>query len=93
MPYIRQEDRPYYEAAINTIVRNMCKIGHDAAKGNLNYVIFSIIKRYLELNDQGMRYHTAQDMIGGVLTSCQLELYRRLLVPYEEQAASRNGDV
>ena len=63
----------------------------DAAKGELNYVIYSIIKRYLEKH--GMRYARAQDFIGGVLTCCQLELYRRLLGPYEDSAIIKNSDV
>jgi hypothetical protein len=66
-------------------------LGDNDAKGHLNYIVYSIIKRYLLAS--GMKYFRAQDFIGGVLTCCQLECYRRLLSPYEDQAIERHGDV
>jgi hypothetical protein len=98
MPYIKTERRTAFEKAIQSIVDELGAfpgqgVDHDgdAAKGELNYVIYSIIKRYLEKH--GMRYARAQNFIGGVLTCCQFELYRRLLAPYEDNAIFKNGDV
>lgn len=91
MPYIAPELRPQYEQAIETIVQRLCQTDENDAKGQLNYVVYSVIQRYLAA--KGMRYFRAQDFIGGVLTCCQLELYRRLLGPYEDQAIAKNGDV
>lgn len=91
MPYIPQADRSQYEQAIEDVVAKLTAAGDEAAKGHLNYVIYSVVKRYLAAN--GMRYSRAQDLIGGVLTCCQLECYRRLMGPYEDRAIAKNGDV
>ncbi len=91
MPYIPTEDRGQYEQAIGDVVAKLSALDDDAAKGHMNYIIYSVIKRYLQA--KGMRYSRAQDFIGGVLTCCQLECYRRLLGPYEDEAMKRNGDV
>jgi hypothetical protein len=91
MPYIPSEDRGQYEQAIGDVVAKLSALDDDAAKGHLNYIIYSVIKRYLD--EKGMRYSRAQDFIGGVLTCCQLECYRRLLGPYEDEAIAKNGDV
>ncbi len=91
MPYIPLEDRGQYEQAIGDVVAKLSAMDDDAAKGHLNYIIYSIIKRYLD--EKGMRYSRAQDFIGGVLTCCQLECYRRLLGPYEDEAIAKNGEV
>jgi hypothetical protein len=103
MPYIKQERRKTFDDAINTIVE---KLGHvngpvaaiapmphdpDAAKGDLNYVIYSIVKKYIEYH--GLRYHRINDFIGGTLTCCQDELYRRIAGPYEDEAIKKNGDI
>jgi hypothetical protein len=94
MPYIKSEKRKDFETEIQSIVDKLDKSeeGDNSAKGELNYIIYSIIKRYLD--KKGMRYFRAQDFIGGVLTCCQMELYRRLLAPYEDNVAiKKNGDV
>jgi hypothetical protein len=101
MPYITAQRRERFEDSIKSIIDSL---GHpdatvttsqadkdNAAKGDLNYVIFSIIKRYIEQN--GMRYHRLQDFVNGTLGACQMEAYRRLVVPYEDEAIARNGDV
>ena len=48
MPYIPQEDRGQYEQAIGDVVAKLSALDDDAAKGHLNYIIYSIIKRYLD---------------------------------------------
>lgn len=94
MPYIYESERTKYEESIKKIVDEMIivtKHSTNAAKGHLNYVIFSIVKRYLDRS--GMNYGNAQDFIGGVLSCCQMELYRRILAPYEDEKIEQLGDV
>lgn len=104
MPYIDKNRRALFDSHIEEIVdvlgAETCGpqpavwppvIDLDKAKGDLNYVIFRTVKEFI--NKHGMRYAIAQDMIGGVLTCCQLELYRRLLADYEDEAIKKNGDV
>ena len=91
MPYIPKTRRKEYEKAISRIVYFLTNVEENDAKGELNYIIFSIIKRYID--EKGLRYFRAQDFIGGTLTCCQMELYRRILGPYEDKAIEKNGDV
>jgi putative lipoic acid-binding regulatory protein len=96
MPYIKQERRPAFEQAIKNVVEELgAQPGNDtmddSAKGELNYVIYSIVKRYVE--QRGMRYHRLQDFINGTLMSCRDELSRRLMSSYEDGAIEKNGDV
>jgi hypothetical protein len=94
MPYVYHSERDKYEKSINEIVDQLIDVfkhSNNIAKGHLNYVIFTIIKRLLPRI--GMNYANAQDFIGGVLTCCQLELYRRILVPYEDEKIEEMGDV
>lgn len=44
------------------------------------------------LVDQFNRSHTDEDTLG-VLRCCQLELYRRMVAPYEDKKIQENGDV
>lgn len=97
MPYIKQKRRSVYEKSIQSIVKNLgmgereISDQDNSAKGELNYVIYSIVKRYIE--EKGLRYFRLNDFVGGVLTCCQLELYRRLASSYEDEAIIKNGDV
>lgn len=94
MPYIPQDRREKFEAGIQQIVDylgwNNEKFDMNDAKGEMNYVIFSIVSGFL--GQFSTRYHNLQDFIGGTMTSCQQELYRRLVDPYEDKAILKNGD-
>ena len=91
MPYIKEVDRTYYAEEINSLVDKFVPMNEDLVKGHLNYVIFSVINGILK--GKGMTYARAQDLIGGTLTCCQLELYRRLMSPYEDKKCEENTDV
>ena len=89
MPYISKESRQQYDYAINAIVNNLLQ--HDETiNGELNYIIYSIIKKYVET--KGLKYKTMQDIIG-TIECCKLEIYRKILGPYEEKAIEKNGDI
>jgi hypothetical protein len=95
MPYIKPDRRAVFEKAINAIVSELGSSNpastDEAAKGELNYCIFSIVDRYLKMGPS--RYSRFQDFIGGTLSACQHELFRRIIDPYEDAAIKRNGDV
>lgn len=57
--------------------------------GELNYVLTQEILDYL---DVGYTYADLNEVIG-VLECVKLELYARLVRPYEDKAIKRNGDV
>tara|TARA_R110000751_G_scaffold6560_2_gene27728 strand:+ start:3906 stop:4196 length:291 start_codon:yes stop_codon:yes gene_type:complete len=92
MPYITKIDRKKYEKAIDDIVLQLNLSGLDGfyPVGDLNYIITTIIKKTLDR--QGVRYQTANAVVGA-LECAKLELYRRLIAPYEDEKVKSNGDV
>ena len=91
MPYITKIDRKKYEKAIDDIVLQLNLSGLDGfyPVGDLNYIITTIIKKTLDR--QGVRYQTANAVVGA-LECCKLELYRRVISPYEDTKVDSNGD-
>lgn len=61
-----------------------------ANAGQLNYKITQEIWEYIR--DMGQSYTTYNDVIG-VLECAKLELYRRMIGPYEDKKKEENGDV
>ena len=91
MPYIKKHDRKKYEKAIDDIVLQLNLSGLDGfyPVGDLNYIITTIIKKTLDR--QGIRYQTLNAVVGA-LECCKLELYRRVISPYEDTKVDSNGD-
>lgn len=58
--------------------------------GELNYLICRIVQSFMETHEHN--YTTLNAAIGAV-ECAKLELYRRLVVPYEDAAILKNGDV
>ncbi len=80
MPYIKQERRD-----------NLRQNGHDMeSPGELNYLITRLALLYVE--QRGLSYQTINDIVGA-LEGAKQEFYRRVAVPYEQEAIARNGDV
>jgi len=79
MPYIDQKSRELLQ--LGTSPKN---------SGELNYLITSLLNEYTQ--SKGMSYQTVNDCLGA-LTGAQLEYYRRLAVPLENEKMSLNGDV
>lgn len=83
MPYIKQEDRRKFRTPVSQLPR-------PETAGELNYLISSICKRYLD--SKGESYSTINE-ICGVLTCANFEFYRRVAEPYEDVKMEENGDV
>jgi len=79
MPYIKKKRRE--ELDIRPDPQNA---------GELNYIITTQLSNYIFIN--GESYQTFNDIIGA-LEGAKLEIYRRLIVPYEDRKAMENGDV
>jgi hypothetical protein len=77
MPYIKQEER-------------VGRVTYAETAGQLNYVFTQVITEYLDNN--GKSYQTINDIVGA-LECCKLELYRRIVAPYEDTKIKENGDV
>lgn len=89
MPYIKKERKDHFYVVLDDLKEDMQKI-EDLSAGDLNYLITSTIKAYVEV--KGKRYQTLNDAIGA-LEGAKLELYRREVAPYENAKLAENGDV
>lgn len=58
--------------------------------GTLNYLVFRLTKKRIE--KQGKSYFFFAVVVG-TLVCCVLEIYRRLVAPYEGTKIQSNGDV
>lgn len=64
--------------------------GIPSTPGEFNYVISVLARDYLDKH--GKSYQRFNDIIGA-LEGCKLELYRRMVAPYEDTKIKENGDV
>ena len=91
MPYINDEDKAYLLHLTSEIHKS--KIN---SPGELNFLITKLCKHYLSQKSSSSaykaRYQDYNDVLGA-LEGSKLELYRRLIVPYEDTKIKENGDV
>lgn len=87
MPYIKMENRPKYEESLNWLIDVLKEQPVESIDGELNYIITRILKGVYPL-----KYFNLNRAIG-VLESCKLEFYRRVIAPYEDIKIDQNGDV
>ena len=81
MPYIPKEKRYKLVCA---------SLENPESSGELNYTITTLCSEYLRL--KGVNYTNMNEVIG-VLECAKLELYRRVVAPYEDIKIKENGDV
>jgi len=87
MPYIKQDDRKHFEA----LLLEFDKIDKIITTGDMNYLITRLLDKYLiKYTDEN--YDSFNGVIG-VLECSKQEVYRRILVPYEDLKIKVNGDV
>ena len=83
MPYVKQEQRP----DLDILIRDMAKLYHIEANGDLNYVLYAFCKRYIKPS-----YNNYKNFCGE-LRQCATEIERRILASYEDEKITENGDV
>lgn len=88
MPYISQSDRDQWQELLDYIGKDDFE---DVTPGDLNYLITKLCKKYY-YDKTGPSYGTLNELVG-VLECAKLELYRRVLAPYEDKKIDENGDV
>ncbi len=87
MPYIEQKDRKEIDDAMSIL---LLLIDCTATAGELNYIITRILHQ--SFNPALNGYARYNELIG-MLECAKLELYRRMVVPYEDKKILQNGDV
>jgi hypothetical protein len=80
MPYIRASTREKIALGMEPPI----------TPGDLNYAITTLCLKYLQL--YGNNYAMLNEVVG-VLECAKLELYRRVIAPYEDQKKLENGEV
>lgn len=80
MPYVSKRSRDELSLADNLCVKDA---------GELNYCITTLIVNYLGMVPKYADFNEAI----GVLECAKLELYRRMVAPYEDTKCAENGDV
>ena len=86
MPYIKPEYRGWIETGISELL-DAIEIDESSKDGKLNYAITRLIDELYEPS------YSQYNRAIGVLECVKLELYRRLVAPYEDTKISENGDV
>ena len=80
MPYIEEDER---------VAVQEHGIGTDSLPGHLAYAVTMMCKAYLGKQPRFFRFAA----VIGVLVCVVLELYRRVVAPYEDEKRHENGDV
>lgn len=92
MPYIKADLRGWFAADLERMLDRILTEESDTARsGILNYIISSLLWRYME-ESGGTTYDRLNTLVG-VLECAKLELYRRIAAPYEDKKIEENGDV
>ena len=84
MPYIDKKAREKFDHVLSILMNT--KID---SVGELNYLLTSIISIFRAKNKEN--YALLNSLIG-VLECAKLELYRRVITPYEDRKKEENGD-
>ncbi|MCZ6836120.1 MAG: hypothetical protein O7G85_10135 [Planctomycetota bacterium] len=93
MPYIPPEDRARYDEAIDQLATLLNQQSPDKRKGHANYVITQILRHAWGVHETaGESYSNYADLIG-TFECAKLEIYRRWVATYEDQAIEKNGDL
>ena len=81
---------PYIAGVINR--RELDPVFNKVATttGELNYQLTRLLMAYLD--NKGESYSTYND-ISGAMNECMAEFRRRKIVPYEDKAIDKNGDI
>ena len=81
MPYIKLPEKEEFNAYLGWI--------QPKNAGELNYCLTKLVQSFLGDNPKYDNYNSAI----GALECCKLELYRRMIAPYEDKKIQENGDV
>jgi len=91
MPYIKQEKRDVLDPAIDELFTRLINLQLDDESNNMEenitYIFTKVLKRCY-----GERTGEINDALG-ILSTVQLEFYRRVAAPFADQNIYDNGDI
>jgi hypothetical protein len=89
MPYIRKDDRERLDSTIDSLIVAINSNGEPAVgDGDVNYAITRIIDYFYNKPSYAI-------MARGIMTleCAKQEFYRKVIAPYEDEKAKKNGEV
>jgi hypothetical protein len=89
MPYINKEARNELSADGRSIATDYVLAALALNAGELNFQLTEKCLEYLS----GVYNYEKLNAVMGALECCKLEMYRRMVVPYEDKKIKENGDV
>jgi hypothetical protein len=92
MPYIAQEQRAAINEPPQELISQIRESLVDERDGILNYCISEMVCQSMCPPSGEWRYRLLERCIG-IVECCKLELYRRLVGPYEDKCIQKNGDI
>lgn len=91
MPYLLEKDQNNIKChGLIELEDYYSQLKAEEFAGALNYLNFVLIKKWIK--EHGKKYWIFALFIG-TLVCCILEVYRRLVAPYEDSKIADNGDV
>ena len=101
MPYISEEMKKLtmcptftietFESKVDAVIESISILSLDDREGLCNYAISRIVAESLKPHN-GWRYKNL-NRAHGTFLSAAAEFYRRVVVPYENIAQQKNGDI
>jgi len=91
MPYLLDKDKKkVIERGGEDLENYYSSLSAQDFAGHLNFLNFFLVKKWIKKN--GQKYWIFSLFVG-TLVCCVLEIYRRLVAPYEEEKIKSSGDV
>jgi len=90
MPYLTKEEKEKFDPKYKETLSFLEKMDIKDLTGHLNYMVFRTVKVWTKKN--GKKYFVFAAIVGTMIC-CVLEIYRRLVAPYEDKKILENGDV
>ena len=95
MPYINKDQRALIDREIENLINRLSDLERsnedfkEVRKGILNYVLTRLVDGLI---NEPVSYSELNDVLGA-MEGCKLELYRRVISPYEDIKIKENGDI
>ncbi len=90
MPYLAKKDKEDFDSKYKDALSYLESMDIKKLSGHLNYMVFKTVKAWTRKN--GKKYFVFAAVVGTMIC-CVLEIYRRLVAPYEDEKILENGDV
>ncbi len=90
MPYIKRARREEIAPLLDPIIEAIGNVHRRWVQGDINYLITRIVKAWVNRSDPS---YTVMSQGIAALECAKLEMYRRMLSPFEDSKVKEDGDV